>query len=43
MLHIITCMSTYHKIPKISPGAYLFGWAYLGREIRVSRSIGLAL
>ena len=30
MLHIITCMSTYHKIPKISPGAYF--WRGLSRE-----------
>ena len=48
----------YRKIPKISPGAYIFqrpslrglfleglifGGAYLGREIFVSKSIGLAL
>ena len=36
MLHIITCMSTYHKIPKISPGAYfwrgLYIWMGLSRE-----------
>ena len=36
MLHIITCMSTYHKIPKISPGAYfwrgLYIWTGLSRE-----------
>ena len=30
MLHIITCMSTYHKIPKISSGAYF--WRGLSRE-----------
>ena len=50
--------SSYRKIPKISPGAYIFqrpflrglfleglilGGAYLGREICVSKSIGLAL
>ena len=43
----------YRKIPKISPGAYIFqrpffeglifGGAYLWREICVSKSIGLAL
>ena len=48
----------YRKIPKISPGAYIFqrpflrglflegfifGGAYLRREICVSKSIGLAL
>ena len=36
MLHIITCMSTYHKIPKISPGDYFWGglyiWMGLSRE-----------
>ena len=36
MLHIITCMSTYHKILKISPGAYfwrgLYIWTGLSRE-----------
>ena len=44
----------YHKIPKISPGAYIFqrglfleglifGAAYLRKEICVSKSIGLTL
>ena len=38
----------YRKIPKISPGAYIFqrlifGRAYLWREICVSKSSGLAL
>ena len=36
MLHTITCMSTYHKIPKISPGAYfwrrLYIWTGVSRE-----------
>ena len=39
--------SCYRKIPKISPGAYIFQGpflgAYLWREICVSKSIGLAL
>ena len=34
---------SYRKIPKISPEAYIFGGAYLRREICVSKSIGLAL
>ena len=49
--------STYRKIPKISPGTYIFQrpflrslflerliivWAYVRREISVSKSIGLA-
>ena len=42
--HLFT---TYHKIPKISPGALfeglIFGGAYLRRELCVSKSIGLAL
>ena len=43
----------YRKIPKISPGDYIFqtalfeglifGGAYLRREVCVSKSIGLAL
>ena len=41
-------LSFYCKIPKISPGAYIFqglifGGAYLWREICVFKSIGLAL
>ena len=42
-----TSILTYCKIPKISPGAfgglYIFGGAYLRREIFVSKPIGLAL
>ena len=34
---------SYRKIPKISPEAYIFGGAYLRREICISKSIGLAL
>ena len=51
---LVTIISKeYRKIPKISPGAYIFqrpffeglifGGAYLRREICVSKSIGLAL
>ena len=29
MLHIITCMSNYCKIPKISPGAYFWRGLYI--------------
>ena len=54
----IDLLFKYRKIPKISPGAYIFqrpflrglfleglifGGDYLWREIRVSKSIGLAL
>ena len=40
-------MQKYCKIPKISPGAYIFQRPFLGayfwREICISKSIGLAL
>ena len=51
-------IAEYRKIPKISPGAYIFqrpflrglflegltfGEAYLRREIRVSKLVGLTL